>query len=91
MIFPPVKTLNLTAFVLLIFPALGIAISLERYEALGEVREEAQGRHLEVVQAISQIQRTVEQHNLSLEKEMTQFHKTLMTTAIAVKPLIGND
>jgi hypothetical protein len=85
---PLLKSVNLTALLLLVFSTLGMAISLERYEATGKAREEAQQRHAESIQATSLVQRTIEQSNLNLGKEIADIHQTL-TSAITSKPLIG--
>jgi len=90
LVFPPVKTLNLTAFVLLIFSALGITISLERYEALKEAKEEAYKRHFEIIKAIDQVQKNIELDDQTLLHEVVEIYQTLMAASIMVKPLFGN-
>lgn len=78
-IFPPMRFINLTALILLVFSSMAIAISLERREALDEVREETQRRHEETLQKIE-----------DSHQELAEVHQTL-TTAVPVKPLIGHD
>jgi hypothetical protein len=86
-IFPFLAALNLTALLLLVFSTLGIAISLERYEAFGKAKNETQRRHEEVIHAIYQVQKIFED---DLTRELTEVHQTL-ATAIDSKPLIGNE
>lgn len=90
-IFPFLKALNLSALILVVFSALAIAISLERYEAFVKAREEAQHRHSEITQAISQIQSIVSRDIPSLESGITQLYQMLMSTVGSVKILEGHE
>lgn len=87
-IFPFLKLINLIALLLLVFSVLGIAISLERYETVGVVREKAQRRHEEVIQAIARTQSIVERDDLNLEKGIAEVHQ-LLTISIPSQVLMG--
>src|SRR2546430_1508907 len=68
--------------ILLLFSILALALGLERYDAIGEERREAQLGHEEVIQAINQFQRMVKQDEDTLMKEVTEIYQTLATSFI---------
>ena len=77
--FFPQKDLVLSAL-LFLFSILAIAIGLERYDAIGEERREAQRRHKETAQSFD-----------ILDKDVTEVYKTLRQTAVEFKLLRNND
>jgi hypothetical protein len=78
-------------FLLFLFSILALAMGLERYDAIGEERKAAQLRHFEVIQAISQFQRTVKQDEDTLLKEVAELYQALSTNSMATKILRGYD
>jgi hypothetical protein len=90
-IFPFLKSVNLTALILLVFSTVAIAIGLERYEVLDKAREEALYRHSEITQAITQIQSIVSRDIPNLESGITQLYQILMSTVGAVRVLEGHE
>ncbi len=87
-IVPVLRSLNITALLLLSFSILALAIGLERYASFDEVREESRSRHSEVIQAINQIQQVTVQHGLNLGREIAAIQLTLINT-IEAKVLYG--
>jgi len=67
-------------FLLFLFSILALAIGLERYDAIGEERREAQRRHKETAQSFD-----------GLVKDVAEVYKTLRQTAVEFKLLRNND
>lgn len=77
-------------FLLFLFSILALAIGLERYEAFGEERQEAQLRHEIVIDAINQFQRLVENNDQNLSKEVAGILQTMIASNVIIKPLSGS-
>jgi len=87
-IVPALGLMNLSGLLLLLFSAIALAIGLERYANLDEVRIETQNRHSEVIQAISHIQQISEQHGLNLAKDINEIRQTL-NAVVEAQVLLG--
>ncbi len=86
---PVLGSLNYPAVGLFVFSILALAIGLERYATFEEAGDKAQRRHLEIIQALSEIHRAVEQQNQVLVKELSDIYETL-TATITGEALIGH-
>src|SRR5260221_1447420 len=87
-IVPAFGLVNFSGLLLLLFSTIALAIGLERYATLEEVRIGSQTRHSEVIQAIKHIQQISEQHGLNLANDINEIQQTL-NAVVEAKVLLG--